>query len=104
MQTAPHGRTLGHDPAVITWRIALAPRPRFSTNGRHWWRDMLVDAFQAADHAWWLRREAEAIGYATEMKEFEAEHPRPRLKDFMVQLSNGKVAPEHIYRMAGASA
>jgi len=84
------------DPAVTTWRIALAPRPRFSTGGRHWWREYVTDCYRAADHAWWLAREAVAIGYATEMREYAETNPRPRLKDFMTQLSTGRLAPESI--------
>ncbi|HEU5032710.1 MAG TPA: hypothetical protein VFV01_47860 [Spirillospora sp.] len=82
------------EPAVLTWQIALAPRPRFSTGGRHWWRELVTDAFRSATQAWWLDREAVALGYPTEMAEYEAAHPRPRLKDFMVHLSRGQVAPE----------
>ena len=77
---------IDEDPAVLTWRIALAPRPRYSTDGKHWWRDLVTDA-------WWLRREAEALGYETEMREFEQEHPAPRLGDFMRELSTGRVDP-----------
>lgn len=87
---------MGEDPAVITWRIALAPRPRFNTGGRHWWRDLVTDAWRSADHAWWLHREAVALGYETEMREYAEQYPRPRLKDFLTQLSQGQFAPERI--------
>jgi len=87
---------LDEDPAVITWRIALAPRPRFSTGGRHWWRDLVTDAWRAADAAWFLAAEAVAIGYDTELAEYAQTHPRPRLKDFMTHLSSGAIAPEHL--------
>lgn len=86
------------EPSVLTWRIALAPRPRFSTGGRHWWREFVVDAFRAADHAWYLEAEAASVGYATELAEFAAEKPRPRLRDFMVHLSTGAHAPERVSR------
>lgn len=86
--------SLGEDPAVLTWRIALAPRPRFSTNGRHWWRELVTAAWRSADHAWWLSREAIALGYRTEQLEHDAEHPRPRLGDFMRHLSSGSLDPE----------
>lgn len=85
----------GEDPAVLTWRIALAPRPR-PRGGRHWWREYVTDVYRAADHAWWLARENAAYGYHTEMREFAEAHPRPRLRDFMVHLSTGAVAPERI--------
>ncbi len=84
----------GYDPAVVSWRIATAPRPRFSTNGRHWWRDTICDAFAAATHEWELRAEAASNGWKTELREFEEKNPRPNLKDFMVHLSSGRYAPE----------
>ncbi|KAB2809288.1 hypothetical protein F9L07_19810 [Pimelobacter simplex] len=55
--------------------------------GRNWWRELIVSSWSAADHAWWLHREAVAVGYATEEAEFAAEHPRPTLKAFMVTLA-----------------
>lgn len=85
---------LDADPAVLTWSAALAPRPRVEPVGRHWWREWVTDAWRSADHAWWLAREATALGYDTEEREFAAEHPRPRLSDFMRHLSTGQVAPE----------
>lgn len=86
---------MGEDPAVLTWRIALAPRPRFRV-GRHWWREYVVEAYRAADHAWWLARESTALGYSTEMREFAEHTPRPRLRDFMVHLSSGGIAPDRL--------
>lgn len=80
---------------MTTWRIALAPRPRYSTNGRHWWREYVTDAFRTAQHAWELDAERVAIGYATELAEYTEQHPRPRLKDFLTHLSSGAIAPEH---------
>lgn len=86
---------MGEDPSVITWRIALAPRPRHRV-GRHWWREYITDCWRSADHAWWLAREAVAIGYATEEREYAQLHPRPRLRDFMTHLSTGALAPERM--------
>lgn len=85
------------EPAVLTWMVALAPRPR-EPQRRHWWRDLVTDAWHSANHAWEQEREAVAIGYPTEMAEFAQHKPRPRLRDFMVHLSTGAVAPERIYR------
>lgn len=82
----------GEDPSVLTWRVALAPRPRH-VKRRHWWRDMCHDAYMAAAHAWELQAEAVALGYATELREFAEAHPRPRYKDFLVHLSSGRMAP-----------
>lgn len=52
--------------------------------GRNWWREWNVDSLRAADQAWWLGREAVAVGYATEEAEYKATHPRPTLKAFLV--------------------
>lgn len=85
--------SLTDEPAVLTWRMALAPRPRFSTGGRHWWRELVTDNWRMADHAWSLQAEAVAIGYDTELREYAEENPRPLLKDFMTHLSSGHMAP-----------
>lgn len=45
---------------------------------------MNVAEHAAAAQAWWLGREAVAIGYATEQREYAQEHPRPTLKGFLV--------------------
>lgn len=50
---------------------------------RNRWRDACVHEFDCAYQAWWLEREAAALGYATEMAEWESTHPAPRLADFM---------------------
>lgn len=86
--------TFTDEPAVLTWMIALSPRPQPEPTGRHWWREMVTDAWRAADHAWQLQREAVAIGYATEEREFAERHPRPTLGGFMSALSSGALAPE----------
>lgn len=52
--------------------------------GRNWWREWNVDSLRAADHAWWMDREAVAIGYETEQAEYATEHPRPTLKAFLI--------------------
>lgn len=93
---------LGEDPAVTTWRIALAPRPRPPKTGRHWWRDYVVDAWRSAHHAWWLDAERVAMGYKTELAEYREQHPEPNLKDFMVHLSTGQLAPDHIETRSSA--
>lgn len=82
----------GQDPAVVEWMRAVAayrhqlpPRPP----RRHWWRELVTDAWRTADHAWQLQAEAYAVGYATELAEFAAMTPRPRLGEFMVHMSCG---------------
>lgn len=57
------------------------------TRRRHWWRELIVDAFRCADEAWRLQAEAVALGYATELDEYAAAHPRPTLKGFMLALA-----------------
>ena len=52
--------------------------------GHNWWREWNVDSLRAADHAWWMDREAVASGYATEEAEYDAAHPRPTLKAFLI--------------------
>lgn len=53
----------------------------------------VTDAWLLATESWLLHREAVAIGYSTEEKEFEEHHPRPRLADFMDAMRPG-VPPE----------
>lgn len=55
----------------------------------HLWRDQVSEAWLLATHAWLLARESVAVGYATEEAEFEENHPRPRLVDFMHAMSPG---------------
>lgn len=92
------GPVTTEDPAVVTWHLAIAsyrhafPRP----TRRHWWRDLVTEAWRCADQAWLLAREAEAIGYPTEEAEFARHTPRPRLQDFMVHLSTGSMAPDRL--------
>ena len=81
---------------MLTWQIALAQRPVPPAPRRHWWRELVTDAWRSADHAWWLHREAVALGYDTEGREFATHHPRPQLRDFMVHLSSGAWAPESV--------
>lgn len=67
----------------------VTPPPRRRPNT---WVQTCVDAWECATEAWLLEREAEAVGYTTEMAEFEAAHPRPRLQDFMVHMSKRHAA------------
>lgn len=56
--------------------------------GRNWWREYVVDTLRCADHAWWLEAEAASNGWATELAEFRAGHPRPTLKACLVELAS----------------
>jgi hypothetical protein len=66
---------------------------RWLDKKRHVWREQVADAWLLATETWLLHREAVAIGYATEEREFEEHHPRPRLGDFMDAMRPG-VPPE----------
>lgn len=92
------GDPLTDEPAVLTWMLALAPRPamRVSSPGHHWWRELVTEAWRTATLAWEADRERVALGYSTEMIEYEAAHPRPRLGDFMRHLSTGAWSPEAV--------
>lgn len=80
------------DPAVLTWRIALAPLPRFRV-GSHWWHRLVMDTFRTWTDAWEAEAERVSIGYDTELAEFAARKPRPTLKRVLVGLSSGGLAP-----------
>lgn len=71
----------------------LCPCQHWLDRMRHHWRDRVTDAWLLATEAWLRHREEVAIGYATEEREFEEHHPRPRLADFMDALRPG-VPPE----------
>lgn len=80
------------EPAVLTWMIALAPRPP-TRIGRHWWRELVTTHWRSAYHQWHRDAEAASNGWATELDEFRAENPVPRLSQFMAGLSSGRIAP-----------
>lgn len=84
------------EPAVLTWAIALAPRPATEPIGRHWWRELVTSTWRAAYDQWQADAEIAAIGYATELEEFKAQRPVPTLRGFMAGLSTGAIAPERV--------
>jgi hypothetical protein len=43
----------------------------------------MMDAFDLDTIVWMTEREAATSEYATEMVEWEREHPRPQLRDYM---------------------
>lgn len=105
--------SLGQDPAVVTWMLALAPRARHEPVGHHWWREYVTAAYREAREAWELRFETEANrtwrpglvererrkaqrGGRREVTDFVDQHPPPVLRDFMVGLSAGLIAPERL--------
>lgn len=98
------------EPAVLTWRIALAPRPRAEPRGRHWWREYVTSTWRAAHDSWAALRSSgldlgssvaggagsNMAAYQLSDEEFAAIFPQPRLADFMVALSTGALAPESV--------
>lgn len=68
---------------------ALCGCSAWLTNKPHTWRQDVTDAWFLATQFWLGEAERVAIGYATETKEFEENHPRPRLSDFMIGMSLG---------------
>lgn len=100
---------MGEDPSVITWRIALAPRPRYNTGGRHWWRDLVTSTYRDARDAWEARRESDQpawnapgaahSGVACHQlsdEEFADLYPPPLFGDFLAHLSQGQLAPDRL--------
>lgn len=65
----------------------MATIPTATPRRRHVWRETAVDVFRCADEAWRLQAEAVAIGYATELAEFAADHPRPTFKGVLLALA-----------------
>lgn len=61
----------------------------------HVWREDVTEAWLLATESWLVARERVAVGYETEQDDFERNHPRPRLADFMRAMSPG-VPPEEL--------
>jgi hypothetical protein len=55
------------------------------------WVANITEQWRAAHDAWSAEAERVAIGYVTELAEFEASTPQPRLKDFMVHMSEKEI-------------
>lgn len=83
------------EPSVLTWMIALAPRAQASPAGHHWWRELVTDTWRCAYDQWQLDAEAASNGWKTELHEFKAHTPVPRLSQFMIGLSRGSLIPEY---------
>lgn len=61
--------------------------------GHNWWREMNTGLLFDATLLWENQREAEAVGYETEERAFEATNPRPNLKEFL-EANRGFQKPE----------
>lgn len=97
----------GEDPAVLTWRVALAPRPRIEPVGRHWWRDLAVSVYRdAKDARDALRQSGQDSGgraagtahsgvcYAQlSDDEFSSLNPPVTFRDVLQGLSGGRIEP-----------
>lgn len=95
---------IGEDPAVLSWRLALAPRPRYSAAGRHWWRELVTATYRDWLAGWEQLRESDAPAWGTpgaansgvccyqlSDEEFRALHPQPLFRDVLVGLSGGRL-------------
>lgn len=51
--------------------------------GFNWWREYNNQLLFIATAVWEAEAEAVTLGYETEMREYEVEHPRPTLKEFL---------------------
>ena len=83
------------DPAVSAWQCIMAPRGRGEDGPLSgWWHRLVMEHYSAAEAAWLAAAEAASCGYATELAEYAAEHPRPTLRATLVGLSSGAYAVE----------
>lgn len=64
--------------------LTLTMTPRRKPNR---WVQEITEAWRSATEAWERQAEAVALGYDTELAEYAAVNPKPRLKDFMVHMS-----------------
>lgn len=93
-------RPIDEDPAVTSWRIALAPRPRYSPPGRHWWRELVTHTYRDARAAWEHRRESSAPAWGAAGaahssagchqltdEEYRELYPPPLFRDVLIGLS-----------------
>lgn len=52
--------------------------------GRNWWREYNRALLLDAALLWETQCEATTYGYATEMREYAEQNPRPTLKEFLI--------------------
>lgn len=94
-----HARPLG-----LMSRSKLSPvptlevRPRLDRRGRrigrNWWREYNCMLLLDATLTWERDCESVALGYRTETLEYEALHPRPNLKAFLLANKGMNTEPE----------
>jgi hypothetical protein len=68
------------------------------------WVRFVWEHWHLSAHTWELACEAETYGYATEIAEYAETHPRPRFKDFLINLSPQWRAQYHPDRDAARAA
>lgn len=54
--------------------------------GHNWWRTYICDLLLDATLVWERKAEDASLGYEVELAEYAAEHPRPTLKEFLIQM------------------
>lgn len=62
--------------------------------GYNWWREYNMDLFFFATQVWERQCEEVALGYDTEIAEYEEAHPRPNLKAFLIHNKGMNHEPE----------
>lgn len=109
MTTSPRvalGRTPGEDPSVLSWRVALAPRPRYVA-GSHWWRDLVSRTYRDARDARDRLRQSGQVAsgrvagtansdvayYQLSDDEFDQAVPRVTFAEVLEGLSSGRLEP-----------
>lgn len=70
------------------------PCPRVHRCAAHCFHKTLVESYWAAREVWEQRRESEAIGYATEMREFAEHNPPPLFKQWLINSAGTNAEPE----------
>ena len=60
--------------------------------GRNPWRESVVQVWRDATDAWWAMAEYETMMYATELAEYKEVNPPPRLRDFLIGMSQPEPA------------
>ena len=54
--------------------------------GYNWWRTYICDPLLDATLAWERQAEDASLGYEVELAEYARAHPRPTLKEFLIQM------------------
>lgn len=52
--------------------------------GYNWWREYITGLWRDAYDAWYMTMHEETLLYETEMREYRAQNPSPKFKDFLI--------------------